>query len=261
MQLPFAVIPLIQFTGDSKRMGNFASPRWVKLLAWTTALIIVGLNIKLVISVVGEWVDAAGDYRGLILLLLAPVLLGLFGLLAWVCLEPFLPAALRKGGKAGAAHPTDVAVDLEPPKYDRILVPLDHSDRDREAIGHAAALARTHGAKIFLLHVEEGVTSQVYGPDASTAEVAAGQAYLNGIVEALKAQGVEAEAIIRHSDTPRDEIIALARSIRPDLLVMGAHGHSGIKDLIFGATINAVRHAVEAPILVVRDRTRGRPKE
>jgi manganese transport protein len=34
---------------------------------------------------------------------------------------------------------------------------------------------------------------------------------------------------------------------------MGAHGHSGIKDLIFGATINAVRHELEAPILIVRD--------
>ena len=56
MQLPFAVIPLIQFTSDRTRMGKFASPKWVRGLAWTTAVIIVGLNIKLVISVVGEWV-------------------------------------------------------------------------------------------------------------------------------------------------------------------------------------------------------------
>ena len=102
---------------------------------------------------------------------------------------------------------------------------------------------------------------QVYGPDASTAEVKAGQTYLSGIVAALQKQGVDAEAVVRHSDTPRDEIVRLARSIGPDLLVMGAHGHSGIKDLIFGATINAVRHAVEAPILVVRDSGRGRPKD
>ena len=177
-----------------------------------------------------------------------------------MCLEPFLPATLRKGGRSGDIYPSDVAVDLVAPKYERILVPLDHSDRDRQAIAHAAALAKTHGAKIYLLHVEEGVTSQVYGPDASTAEVEAGQTYLSGIVEALQRQGVDAEAVVRHSDTPRDEIVRLARSIGPDLLVMGAHGHSGIKDLIFGATINAVRHAVEAPILVVRDSLRGRPR-
>jgi manganese transport protein len=264
--LPFAVIPLIQFTGDRGRMGTFANAKWVRFLAWTTALIIVGLNIKLVISVVGEWIDGAGDYRPLILLIVLPLLAGIFALLVWVCLEPFLPARLRKGGKAAAHHPAahhpaGVAVDLHAPSYRRILVPLDHSNRDREAIAHAAALAKTHGARLYLLHVEEGVTSQVYGPEASTAEVEAGQEYLNGIVASLQAQGLEAEAVIRHSNTPREEIIRLARSIRPDLLVMGAHGHSGIKDLIFGATINGVRHAIEAPILVVRTPEQGGPKQ
>ena len=37
-----------------------------------------------------------------------------------------------------------------------------------------------------------------------------------------------------------------------DLLVMGAHGHVGLKDLVFGNTINPVRHALNVPILVVR---------
>jgi manganese transport protein len=96
----------------------------------------------------------------------------------------------------------------------------------------------------------------VYGHESSTAEVEAGREYLQGIIEALRLQGVEAESVIRHSNTPRAEIVRLARDIQPDLLVMGAHGHTGIKDLIFGATINAVRHDVEAPILIVRERDR-----
>ena len=41
--------------------------------------------------------------------------------------------------------------------------------------------------------------------------------------------------------------------LEPDLLVMGAHGHGGIKDLIFGNTINPVRHRLNIPILVVRE--------
>ena len=48
LQLPFAVIPLIQFTGDKARMGAFTDKRWVRILAWTTAIIIVGLNGRLV---------------------------------------------------------------------------------------------------------------------------------------------------------------------------------------------------------------------
>jgi manganese transport protein len=111
-----------------------------------------------------------------------------------------------------------------------------------------------------LLHVEEGVTSQVYGQEASTAEVEAGKHYLDGIVETLRLQGIKSESVIRHSNTPRAEIVRLAQAIRPDLLVMGAHGHSGIRDLIYGATINAVRHSLEAPILIVRESNRDNDK-
>jgi len=46
MQLSFAVIPLIRFTSDRRKMGEFASPRWLKTLAWATATIIVVLNVK-----------------------------------------------------------------------------------------------------------------------------------------------------------------------------------------------------------------------
>jgi manganese transport protein len=37
-----------------------------------------------------------------------------------------------------------------------------------------------------------------------------------------------------------------------DLLVMGSHGHRAIGDVVFGQTVNAVRHAVTIPVLVVR---------
>ena len=230
MQLPFAVIPLIQFTNDRMRMGKFANPKWIQGLAWVTAAIIVALNIKLVITVLSEWVQTAGEYRGLILMLVVPAVIAIFLLLLWVAFEPLLPAVLRKGGRTASALPRDVAVNLETPAYKRILVPLDHTDRDRPAIAHAAALARTHGAKLYLLHVEEGVTSQVYGQEASTAEVEAGREYLDGIVEALRSQGVKAESIIRHSTTPRAEIVRLARDIQARLAGYGrsrSHGDQG----------------------------------
>ncbi len=44
LQLPFAVFPLVMFTGDRRKMGEFASPLWVKLLAWTIAVVIAALN-------------------------------------------------------------------------------------------------------------------------------------------------------------------------------------------------------------------------
>jgi len=47
MQLPFAVYPLVAFTGDPKKMGEFANPLWVKMLAWVVAVVIAVLNVYL----------------------------------------------------------------------------------------------------------------------------------------------------------------------------------------------------------------------
>jgi manganese transport protein len=47
MQLSFAVFPLVMFTSDKLKMGEFVNPVWLKLLAYAVALIIGGLNIWL----------------------------------------------------------------------------------------------------------------------------------------------------------------------------------------------------------------------
>ena len=55
MQLSFAVIPLVLFTGNRGKMGEFVNPLWVKILAWLTAGIIVLLNVKYLYDKVLEW--------------------------------------------------------------------------------------------------------------------------------------------------------------------------------------------------------------
>ena len=47
LQLPFAVFPLVMFTSDRAKMGSFANPPWVKVLAWAVAVIIAVLNVWL----------------------------------------------------------------------------------------------------------------------------------------------------------------------------------------------------------------------
>jgi manganese transport protein len=92
----------------------------------------------------------------------------------------------------------------------------------------------------------------MYGPLASTVEVEAGREYFNQIEDSLRRDGVDVELVVRHSRTPKREIVEYAQYLNPDLIVMGAHGHKGLKDLIFGTTINAVRHKLKVPLLVVR---------
>jgi manganese transport protein len=52
LQLPFAVFPLVAFTSDATKMGPFVSPRWVRALAWTVAVIIAALNVYLLYQIV-----------------------------------------------------------------------------------------------------------------------------------------------------------------------------------------------------------------
>jgi manganese transport protein len=252
MQLPFAVIPLIHFTSSRERMGAFANRAWLRVLAWATAAVIVVLNVWLMATAIRDWLDASGEWRGWVELGLGVIVTGLAVLLAWVILQPVLPRWIRKFGRAPIELPKSVASNLPIPLYQKILVPLDHTSRDREAIAHASALAKQHHAKLYLLHVEEGVTSQVYGPMSSTAEVEAGREYLAEIAQALENQQIPVEAVVLHSRDPKEAIVSYAEQLNPDLVVMGAHGHKGLKDIVFGTTINAVRHKLKAPLLVVR---------
>jgi manganese transport protein len=244
MQLPFAVIPLIRFTSDRTRMGEFANQLWVKVLAWSAAVVILALNFWLAGTTAGPWIVEA-PWR---MLVFGPMIAGVLALLGWIIFYSARPRAAEH-----VPTGTAVAANLPEPVYTKILVPLDHSDRDRVAIAHAAAMARSHGATLHLLHVEEGVTSQLFGALSSTAEVHEGEEYFREIVEALERDGIRAELTVVHGQNPKDEIVRLAKQIHPDLVVMGAHGHRGVKDLIFGNTINGVRHEVAAPVLVVGD--------
>jgi len=252
MQLPFAVIPLIHFTSDRRRMGAFANKLWVQLLSWAAAILILALNIWLLVDGLGQLLGTAAN-RPIVWFPLVLAGTGVSGLLVWISFEPLIAHWARHGfGRASLTIPEPAA---EPPaalEYHRILVPLDHTELDRKALSHAASMAKMHGAKLYLLHVEEGVTSRVYGPLSSTAEVEAGEHYLERIAESLRADGIDVETAIVHAPRPGQQIVQYASEIQPDLIIMGAHGHRRLKDLIFGNTITPVRHELRVPLLIVR---------
>jgi manganese transport protein len=251
MQLPFAVIPLIHFTSDREKMGAFANPLWVKILAWSAASIIVALNAHLAVDSALKWLAEAGAYRLPLGLLLVSLLVLLALMLLYVTFEPLLRSWFRQVAVAPVSVPAGVGSEIATYAYSRILVPLDHTGTDVQAVAHAAAMARAHGATLYLMHVEEDVTSQVYGSLASTAEVESGRQYLEQIAGNLREQNLKVEPVVRYSNRPRQEIIRFAREIKPDLIVMGAHGHRGLQDIVFGTTIDGVRHEMVAPVMIV----------
>jgi manganese transport protein len=237
LQLPFAIIPLVHFTSDRAKMNGLASPVWLKTLAWATAAFVVALNVWLAFHTLeAKWLTVLG--------------LPLGALLAYILAEPWLRRRPRPSAPVLPEAPAEI--DPASESYRNILVPLDHSDMDREALRHALALAKSHGARLILLHVEEGAASRVYGDLAGTAEEREGAKYLSGIQERLEREGVSVTIIQMSSLNPATAIVAQAQVHKADLVVMGAHGHQGLKDLLFGSTINAVRHKLAAPVLVIR---------
>ncbi len=249
LQLPFAIIPLIRLTSDRERMGEFANRPWVVALASLVAGIILFLNGWLVKRTIDEFIAAGTN----VYLLLAGA--GALGaLLVYMLAEPFV----HRRAPAAAGPVTMPVPDVEGgegqalPEYRKILVPLDHSASDGVAIRHALALAKQSNARLMLLHVEEGATSQVYGPESSTAEVAGGSAYLKEIAQRVSFHQVRCDFLVRHSTSPAEEIVRFVRDEQPDLIVMAAHGHGRIGDLVYGQTIEQVRHAVRIPVFVVQ---------
>jgi manganese transport protein len=56
LQLSFAVFPLVAFTSDRVKMGEFVNPLWLKSLAWLVAIIIAVLNAWLLVQTFGGWI-------------------------------------------------------------------------------------------------------------------------------------------------------------------------------------------------------------
>jgi manganese transport protein len=252
MQLPFAVIPLVHLTSDKRIMGEFANGVWVKTAAWGCAVFILVLDVWMTVGQVAEWIHAApAGYRPLIGIASGMAGAGFLALLGVVTCWPWLSGNYKRPGLVALEREAGETLELRVPTYSRVLVPLDHSQSDEEAVSNALALAKMYGAAIILLHVEEGVTSQMFGSLSSTAEIAEGQDYLARIVASLRAQKVQVEVVVRHGKSPSREIAEAVKELKPDLLVMASHGHSGIKDLIFGTTINEVRHKVKVPMMIV----------
>ena len=248
LQLSFAVIPLIHFTSNAKNMGELVSPRWVRVLAWIVATIIVALNLKLVVESVIGWARAGGPWYGVGGVSLA--LAAAAGLLLWVTFKPLL-----RGTKAWA-RPLPVALDwtraLLPQSPATIGIALEHSPADAEILNRALGLSRLGKTQLFVIHVADTPMAEVYGDEAADRHTAADARYLDDVVSVLNEKGYRAEAVLLHGKNPAEQIVARLRREPVDLLVVGSHGHGLLTDLLFGQTVDRVRHGLDVPMLIAR---------
>jgi len=265
LQLSFAVIPLIHFTSNRRNMGAFTTPLWGQVLGWLTAAIIVVLDGKLVIEKVIEWIDLAARTGGRVGPLpswclaaagLYSLVAAVLALLAWVTLKPWLRPA-----PAWTPKPT-VALDwvdaLRPRPVRMIGVALEHDQADAEILSRALSLARPGETRLVLLHVVDTPMAGVYGAETADRETGADERYLSEVVHVLKQKGFESSAVLLHGPNRAAQLVSQLRREPVDLLVVGSHGHGMVTDLLFGQTVDSVRHGLSIPMLIARP-DRGGP--
>jgi manganese transport protein len=249
LQLGFAVIPLIHFTSNKKRMGKFAISLKVKILAWGSALLIVGLNAKLVIEQLKDWSRQYPSSGIWIYGLVTPVIVAIGVLLLYVFLRPIF--FKHKDLPARVPHGLATTIgDLEPVVYKHIGITIDFSKNDTDSIRNAIMQGGKQAAYT-LIHVVETAGARYYGTEVMDHETQSDADNLDTYVTALNKLGYKAAAHIGFGNAA-SSIAKIVNSEEIDFLVMGSHGHRVLKDLIFGTTVNSVRHMVHVPVLVVK---------
>ncbi|PYJ13621.1 MAG: universal stress protein [Verrucomicrobia bacterium] len=137
--------------------------------------------------------------------------------------------------------------------YHHILIPLENTPADETILTHIKPLARMTGAKLLLVHVADGWVARNFNQLqlAESEEMKQDRAYLEGRRAELAAEGFTCAAVLALGE-PSDEIIKLAREKDVDLIAMTTHGHRLISDILYGATADKVRHAVDVPVLLLK---------
>ena len=246
MQLGFAIIPLIHFVSDKKTMGVYAIKPLVQGFAWLIATVLVYLNIKMVMNEATDFFSTSDSvfWKSVILTGGAAFVL----LLVYAIVYPLIPkkkkpVSIHMHGDAKELH------TLHAPAYKKIAVALDFSQNDSKILSHAIGQGQPDTVYL-LIHVVESASARILGKDTADLETQTDTERLDFYVRQLQQTGLRAIGKLGFRDRAK-EIARLVKDEQADMLVIGAHGHSGVKDWIYGETINSVRHELKIPVLVV----------
>jgi manganese transport protein len=249
LQLGFAIIPLIHFVSDKSKMKGFHINTPTKIAAWIIALIIVSLNINLVFNEIKNWLTNA-ENPVILWITVVPLSIGFLILLLYIVVKPFI----TKTKTAFLNHsPHNLKLQYESKGgYNRknIAISVDFSNADECAINNAFDLGGKD-AKYTLIHIVETIGAIMYGDNIEDHETQVDEKLLEEYQIMLSGKGFDV-AIKLGFGKPDKIIPKIINEGDFDILVMGTHGHTGLKDLIFGTTVDKLRHKIAIPLLIVK---------
>ncbi|MFI2741864.1 Nramp family divalent metal transporter [Zhouia sp. PK063] len=248
LQLGFAIIPLIHFVSDKKKMGEFAIKLWVKIASWVIALIIVALNAKLVYDEIRNWITTV-ENPIFIWVLVVPLAFSACFLLLYITVKPILDSSEKE--TKHVPHLEEIIVNSEEDiHYKNIAIAIDFSTADKNSITRALRLGDKQSTYT-LIHIVETAGAFVYGNHIQDYETSSDKKFLESYKMAFLDKGYQVHTILEFG-LPKRKIAQIIKNGEFDILVMGAHGHTTFKDILFGATVDAVRHKIDIPVLIVK---------
>lgn len=246
VQLGFAVIPLIHFVSDKHTMGEFAIKTPTKMAAWLVASVLVFLNVKMVVEQALPLFEETGNWFWKTLIIIGALIF------VWLFLMmTFLPFVRdRKLRDIARMHnDTPILENLDVRATRCIAVSLDFTDADKKLIAYAIAQGKQQ-VDYVLLHIVESASARYFGDNSDDYETRKDQERLDDFALQLQNAGFRVKVVLGYKNRVT-EIVRIVQEAGADMLVMGAHRHRGLKDYIFGETIESVRHELEIPVLIV----------
>lgn len=249
LQLGFAIIPLIHFVSDKSKMKGFHISRPTQIAGWIVALIIVSLNAKLVFEEIKDWL-ATSENPIVLWLTVVPLAIGFLILLLYIVFMPFISKS-----KIDIENHSPHSLKLKFSKTavqskKNIAVAVDFSHADEIALNSAFELGGLE-AKYTLIHIVETVGAMMYGEKIDDHETLIDEKLLEEYKVLLESRGLKVATLLGFGK-PTVVLPQFINRGHYDLLVMGTHGHTGFKDLVFGTTVNKLRHKITIPLLIVK---------
>src|SRR5690348_7756696 len=120
---------------------------------------------------------------------------------------------------------------------------------DEKLIAHALKQGNNEATYI-LLHIVETVSASFSGTSTDDIETRKDKERLEVLAAQMQQMGYHVQTEIGYQNRV-SEIVRIVKDVHADMLVMGAHRHRGLKDILYGQTVNQVRHKVNIPVLIV----------
>ncbi|MFG4000630.1 iron/manganese transporter [Flavobacterium aquidurense] len=249
LQLGFAIIPLIHFVSDKSKMKGFHISRTTQIAAWIIALIIVSLNAKLVYDEITSWLENS-DHPVILWLTVVPLAFAFLALLLYIIAKPFIAKAKSNIENHSPHHLKLVYTPKEIYGKKNIAISVDFSKADEAALNNAFELGGID-AQYTLIHIVETVGALMYGGHVDDHETTIDEKLLLEYKEMLSQKGFRIETELGFGK-PNTVIPKIINAGSFDILVMGTHGHTGLKDILFGTTVDKLRHKISIPLLIVK---------